>query len=279
MMKIGLTLLVALAASFAGCVGVPGPGRAGHRITLDLGDGVTMDLVRVPAGSFLMGSPATEEGREIDEGPQRAVTITKPFYIGTTEVTRGQWKAVMGTEPWEGWDDVKDDPKRAASSISWDVAAAFCARLSQLIDRAVGLPTEAQWEYACRAGSTTRFSYGDDPDFSRLGEHAWYSYNAESEGQDYAHKVGQKKPNAWGLYDMHGNVFEWCRDWYGWRYYSDMESADPEDTTRADYRVFRGGSWCWAALSCRSASRHGSEPSLWLADCGFRVVVSVDDED
>ncbi len=147
---------------------LPAPGEP---LLLDLGDGVTMKLAWIPAGKFTMGSPAVEQGREKGEGLQRVVTITKPFYMGVTEVTQPQWKAVMGTEPWKGKPYAKANASHAASYISWDDATAFCRKLSRS-GRAVCLPTEAEWEYACRAGSRTRFSYGDDPNYTSLGEYA-----------------------------------------------------------------------------------------------------------
>jgi len=282
-----LALLVALAAvvSAAGLIcwlrGKKKPTAAievrteGEHMHFDFGDGVLMKLVLIPAGKFVMGSPETEEGRDMHEGPRREVTITEPFYMGTTEVTQAQWKAVMGTEPWKEWKYSKENIDHAASGINWNDASAFCQKLSQLTGRAVRLPTEAEWEYACRAGSTTRFYYGEDPDCSRLREYAWYEDDAGPNDQEYAQAVGRKAPNAWGLHDMHGNVEEWCRDWYDPEFYVQQENVNPENTTRiTGYRVLRGGSW-WDTAPCyRSASRSADLPGFPHCRFGFRVVVS-----
>jgi len=278
-MKIVLTLLVALAAFCAGCLDAPekeqGPRelpKLDKQLTLDLGDGVTMKLVLIPAGKFLMGSPEGEQGRDEDEGPQHKVTITKAFYMGTTEVTEGQWGAVMGTEPRKGQTYAKEDPEHAASYISWDDATAFCGKLSTKIGRNVRLPTEAEWEYACRVGSTTRFCYGNDPAYSGLGSYAWYDGNANAKGEDYAHAVGRQKPNAWGLYDMHGNVWEWCQDSWHDNYQGAPTDGSAWAGARSD-RVLRGGSWGSVARGCRSAIRDG-RPPVSRRRSGFRVVVS-----
>ena len=246
--------------------------EAPKHLTLDFGKGVTMKLALIPAGKFLMGSPASEPGRENDEGPQHEVTITKAFYMGIYGVTQAQWRAVMDTEPWTGKPDARPDPTNAASYISWDDASEFCRRLSKKTGRKVSLPTEAQREYACRAGSKTAYSFGDDA--AKLGDHAWYRDNADKIGEKYAHPAGQKTPNAWGLYDMHGNVYEWCRDTYTKDFYANSKSVDPENTTKADVRVIRGGSWRWLAQHCRAANRVRNRHSFPHYDYGLRVVVA-----
>ncbi len=178
---------------------------------------IGMELIEIPAGKFTMGSPLKEHH---DHEAQVAVTLTKPFGLGKTEVTQGQWKSVRGTEPWDGKAGVKTDKDRPATYVSWGDATEFCEKLTDL-ERKAGklkaneeyrLPTEAQWEYACRAGTTTAFSFGDDE--SKLGEYAWYDGNTKNIDREWAHKVGTKKPNPWGLHDMHGNVAEWCEDWH-----------------------------------------------------------------
>jgi formylglycine-generating enzyme len=240
-------------------------------LTLDLGKGVTLKLALIPAGKFLMGSPADEPGRDDDEGPQHEVTISKPFYMGVYGVTQAQWRAVMGSAPWDGKGDAVSEAGNTASYISWDDATEFCRMLSNKSSRAVSLPTEAQREYACRAGSAAAYHFGDDP--AKLGDYAWYRDNADGVGEKYAHPAGQKKPNAWGLYDMHGNVYEWCRDTYARDFYDNSPSVDPVSTVTADVRVIRGGSWRWLSQHCRAANRVRNKHSYRHYDYGFRVVV------
>lgn len=248
--------------------------RPAKLLTLDLGKGAKMKLKLIPAGKFLMGSPDNELERQVDEGPQHEVTISKPFYMGVYGVTQAQWRAVMGSEPWAGKTDAKSAAKNAASYISWDDASEFCKALSKKTGRKVMLPTEAQREYACRAGTKTAYSFGDDP--TKLGAHAWYRDNADKIGQKYAHPVGLKTPNPWGLYDMHGNVYEWCRDTYTEDFYKNSKNVDPENTAKVDVRVIRGGSWRWHESPCRSANRVRNRHSVRHYDYGLRVVVTTD---
>jgi formylglycine-generating enzyme required for sulfatase activity len=152
--------------------------------------------------------------------------------------------------------------------VSWEEAVDFCERLSQKENGKYRLPTEAEWEYACRAGTDTRFYYGNDLSYSQLGEYAWYGNNSGSE----THPVGQKKPNAFGLYDMHGNVWEWCQDWYGENYYSQRSEVDPKGPDTGTARVLRGGSWFNLPRICRSASRLRLTPGYRFISGGFRVV-------
>jgi len=252
-------------------------------LTLDLGKGVTMKLALVPAGKFLMGSKLsaaevartynTKEERFADEHPRHEVTISRPFYMGIYEVTQAQWRAVMGTEPWKDKISGKPGENHAASWMNWYEASEFCERLSKKTGRIVALPTEAQWEYACRAGTTTTFCFGDDT--SELGDYAWYQDNTRKTGEAYAHGVGQKKPNAWGLYDMHGNVWEWCRDWYAKDFYAKGKKADPENTTETPHRAIRGGSWHNDPRYCRAAARNSWNTSNYRHyNYGFRVVAA-----
>jgi formylglycine-generating enzyme required for sulfatase activity len=243
---------------------------------LGLGKGVTMKLVFVPAGKFMMGSLKTEAFRSKDEGPLREVTISKPFYMGVYEVTQAQWYTVMGTKPWKDRIDSKAGVDKAASCVNWKDAAKFCEILSKKTGKKVTLPTEAQWEYACRAGSKTTYCYSDDA--LKLGDYAWYSANAYRKGEMYAHAVGRLKPNVFGLYDMHGNVWEWCRDWYEEKFYAKAKNIDPENTTkpRIVCRVLRGGSWFVDPENCRSAVRSRISTVLRDGCIGFRVVVSPD---
>ena len=210
---------------------VPEPKFSPPTLTLDLGKGVTMRLVLIRPGNFMMGSPDLEKERVGNEGPQHEVNITKPFYMGVTEVTQAQYGAIMGTNP-----SKFKGPANPVDSVTWHEAVEFCRRLSEKTGKTVRLPTEAEWEYACRAGSQTRFSFGDSD--SVLGDHAWYVSNSGKK----THPVGQKKPNAWGLYDMHGNVWEWCADWSG-SSYSSKSSTDPKGADSSWARVVRGGAW------------------------------------
>ncbi|MDP6047094.1 MAG: formylglycine-generating enzyme family protein [Phycisphaerae bacterium] len=259
----------------AGCAKQAALARpAGDKLLiLDLGDGVTMKLALIPAGKFVMGSPESEIGRNDDEGPLREVTISKPFYMGVHEVTQAQWKAMMEFVPWEDQTYAKSDADHAASCVSWFRANQFCQALSKKTGKKVLLPTEAQWEYACRAGAKTAYAFGDDA--SKLGDYAWYDKNTWNAGRRYAHRVGRKKPNSFGLYDMHCNVYEWCRDCYDGKFYAGAKSVDPENTTKASTHILRGGSWCSGFDYCRSACRDWCANGLRFNyySFGLRVVV------
>ena len=236
-------------------------------MTLDIGRSVTLKLVLIPAGEFLMGSPQTATRCYDDERPRRRVTISQPFYMGVYEVTQAQWRGVMGTEPWKGrrWTEPGDN--NPASHLSWNDASRFCLMLSKKTGRKAALPTEAQWEYACSVGGEKA---------GRLGDYAWYEENAYDTGERRPRAVGRKKPNAFGLYDMRGNVWEWCRDWYAKGFYAEAKNVDPENTTVSKARVLRGGSWCSPAEYCRPAYRYRFDPSCRnYFPYGFRVVVSV----
>jgi formylglycine-generating enzyme required for sulfatase activity len=222
---------------------------------------IGIELKLIPPGTFTMG----QAGGDKDETPHE-VTLTKPFYMGVYEVTNAQWKRVMGSEP-SNW---KDDD-RPVEQVSWDDANEFCRRLSALPEekragRVYRLPTEAEWEYACRAGTTTKWSFGDDE--SGLGDYAWFGGNSGSQ----THPVGKKKPNAWGLFDMHGNVWEWCSDWSG--DYAKGAVTDPQGPSGGSLRVNRGGSWRRTAGNCRSAFRGRYAPSLRFVSLGFRLALS-----
>ncbi|MBS3764809.1 MAG: SUMF1/EgtB/PvdO family nonheme iron enzyme, partial [Planctomycetes bacterium] len=196
---------------------------------LDLDDGVTMKLVLIPAGEFEMGSNSGDD----DEKAVHTVRITKPFYMGVTEVTQEQWQAVMGENrenPSFFYFDGKQNP---VETVSWNDLTEFCKKLSQRTGRRVRLPTEAEWEYACRAGNTTAYCFGDSK--RQLGDYAWYDDNSNSK----THPVGQKKANDWGLYDMHGNVCEWCRDYYDDDYYENSPESDPTGPNTGSFRVLR----------------------------------------
>lgn len=210
-----------------------------------------ISLVLIPAGEFMMG------GEKYDwEEPVHKVRISKAFYLATTEVTRRQCKHVMGKGPWEG----KGDDDSPAADINWDDAQAFCKKLSKKEDKTYRLPSEAEWEYACRAGTNTEYSFGGAED--SLPDYAWYDKNTLKVFEKFAHAVAQKKPNAFGLYDMHGNVDEWCQDKYDTEYYKNSPLRDPVNLDSGSYRVLRGGSWSNAAWSCRSATREEFNPSF-----------------
>jgi formylglycine-generating enzyme required for sulfatase activity len=235
-----------------------------------------MKLKLISAGTFMMGSPESEADREDDE-TQHKVTIGKAFYMQTTEVTQGQWKAVMGTEPWKGQVQSKygkEGPNYAATHVSWDHAVAFCKKLSEREGTTYRLPTEAEWEYACRAGTESIWNFGDDEKV--LGDYAWYVENTNDIGEGYAHQVGLKKPNPFGLYDMHGNVSEWCHDYYGQDYYQQSPTNDPQGPESGSFRVLRGGSWFINARYARSAYRYRDDAGFRYFNFGFRVVCELD---
>ncbi|MHC4120743.1 MAG: formylglycine-generating enzyme family protein [Planctomycetota bacterium] len=243
---------------------------------------IGMKLVYIPAGSFVMGSgdSAAQLAREYKtkeeyfrrEFPQHEVRISEGLWIGQTEVTQGQYMSVMNARPWSGKLAVQEGANNPAVYVSWEDAVAFCSKLSQREGKTYRLPTEAEWEYACRAGKTTRFSFGDDD--SSLGDYAWFCDNALNVNELYAHAVRQKRPNLWGLYDMHGNVWEWCSDWYGEDYYSNSPSADPPGPPSGGARHLRGGSWVNTGGALRCSCRNCVNPGDRVNDVGFRVVRS-----
>ena len=215
-----------------------------------------MEFILIPAGSFQMGS----ESGDPDEKPVRKITLSKDYYLGKTEVTQAQWQAVMETNP----SLFKGDPNRPVEQVWWDDAQAFIKKLNEMEGgSAYRLPTEAEWEYAARAGSTTAFSFGDDK--SLLGQYAWYKDTASNQ----THPVAQLKPNPWGLYDMHGNVWEWVSDWYG--RYSAGAATDPTGPSAGTHRGRRGGGWNNLDHYCRSANRY-SVTGYRDDFLGFRLV-------
>jgi formylglycine-generating enzyme required for sulfatase activity len=235
---------------------------------------INMELKIIPAGTFMMGSPTDETAREDDEY-RHEVTISKPFYMQTTEVTQLQWQAVMRTEPWKGLDNVKEGAYYAAMYVSWDDAVEYCNRLSARESKTYRLPTEAEWEYACRAQSKARWSFGDDE--TLFGQYAWYKKNTSPAGEAYAHQVGLKNSNAFGLYDTHGNVWEWCYDYYGEDYYKSSPEKDPTGSAEGSFRVLRGGSWNLNTHSTRSAYRNRYDHDYRSISVGFRLVRELDE--
>lgn len=235
---------------------------AGKELTVELGNGVKLEMVLIPAGEFMMGSPGWEKGFD-NEKPQHRVRITKPFYLGKYLVTQEQWEAVMDKNPSQF-----KGPKNPVEEVSWDDCQQFLGKLNAKSTAGGGkfqLPTEAQWEYACRAGSTTRYCFGDEE--SGLGEYAWYDGNADRT----THLVGEKKSNRWGLYDMHGNVWEWCQDFHADGYYKESPVDDPSGPSGGSHRVYRGGCWDAPAGYCKSAYRPLGVPKGRSCRLGFRV--------
>lgn len=256
-----------------GCIEMPGAtaGDMGYATQVKhVKTGI--ELVLIPTGSFKL--------KNGEVGPVTDVTIAKPFYMGKYEVTNRQYKQFLAAN--KGYDGAKDcDPAydlhvrhlRGKSImptgddcpvvwVSWKNAKAFCDWAGGL-----DLPSDAQWEYACRAGTTTAYSFGNSD--SEIGDYAWFDKNAKNDAEQY---VRQKKPNAFGLYDMHGNVYEWCSDWYDRYYYPKSPAADPQGASAGIGRVHRGGDWFSDPSSCRSANRDGSGPNLRLDHVGFRIV-------
>jgi formylglycine-generating enzyme required for sulfatase activity len=249
----------------------PATGRRFYRAQVFAGP---TNFVFIPPGTFMMGSPSNEVDREpiigIVEGPQTAVTISKGFWMEKYQVTQREYLAVIGTNP-----SGNLGLGNPVETVSWFDATNYCAKLTQS-ERAAGristncgyrLPTEAEWEYACRAWTSTRFSYGDDLGYSDLTLYAWYDANSGGT----THPVGEKLPNPWGLYDMSGNVAEWCQDWYS--PYSGGTALDPQGPATGSAKTLRGGLYFRPSSYCRSAWRNGLSPDLKGAG-GFRVVLS-----
>jgi len=228
---------------------------AGAQVNLLITDALAQAFALIPAGSFTMGSPSGEDGRSSEES-QVEVSLSQPFWLAKTEVTEAQWEAVMGSNPSEF-----KGPNLPVENVSWEDAQAYLTKFNEkgvLPDGwKFALPTEAQWEYACRAGEKGPYSGGT------LDEVGWYGDNSGTQ----THEVGQKKPNAWGLHDMHGNVWEWCADWY-----EDTlkGGSDPAGPSSGDPRVSRGGSWRNDASPCLAARRLGLRPGLRVNGLGFR---------
>jgi formylglycine-generating enzyme required for sulfatase activity len=233
----------------------------------EMSNSIGMKLVWIPSGEFDMGSA---EG-EPDEKPVHRVKLSKGFWMGQNEVTQQQYKEIMSNEPWSSEKYVQESGLNPATYISWEEAEEFCRKLSQVEGKNYRLPTEAEWEYACRAGSRTRFSFGDDDQY--LDYYGWFEGNAWSIEENHVRQVGQKYPNAFGLYDMHGNAWEWCSDWYDEDYYSVSTEIDPQGPSSGRFRVIRGGAWHFAAWRCRSAIRSKHLPNIKFMSFGFRVVL------
>ena len=242
-------------------------GGPGDRFTNSLG----MAFVYIPRGEFMMGSPSNEPGRDDDE-TQHRVTLTKGFYMGTTEVTQGQWKAVTGSNPSRFKDCGDDCP---VEKVSWNDVQAFIQKLNRREGETYRLPTEAEWEYAARAGTTTPFTYGRCLSTNQANYNGDYPLEGCGKGEDRSRTIpvgSLNAPNAWGLHDMHGNVWEWCADWYG--DYPSGSVIDPAGPLAGSDRVLRGGSWSSIAGYCRSAYRGYGTPSRRGNNGGFRLALS-----
>ena len=257
---------------------------------------IGMRFVLIPPGVYWRGSSATDGYRLEDEGPQHRVRITRPYYLGTHEVTCGQFRQFVEArayvteaerdgqggfgfdgkafvaKPEFTWRDVgfPQTDEHPVVNVSWNDAVAFCQWLAQKESRMYRLPTEAEWEYACRAGSRTRYSYGYDDD--GMTDHAWIEVNSSGT----THPVGEKRPNAWGLYDMHGNVYEWCADCYCPYAESSTPVDDPTGPADGVYFAYRGGCWYTPASQCRSALRLRSQTRNRSGSLGFRVACYLD---
>ena len=327
---VALVVLTALGSLTLATAQEPKEAGGKKQITNSIG----MKLVLIPAGEFMMGSGESAEetaaffnktyGEDSlkadvfkDEHPQHRVRITKPFYLGTYHVTRGQFRqfvddtgyktdAEKGEKPGAfGWNPDKkrfefnekyswrnagfeQTDEHPVVNVSWNDAVAFCKWLSRKEGKTYRLPTEAEWEYACRAGTTTRYYSGDDPEtLAKVGNVADATYKAKfpdwkytikaSDGYVFTAPVGSFRPNAFGLYDMHGNAWQWCADWYGKEYYAESPTDDPTGPDAGDFRVLRGGSWDFRPIGTRSAGRQSYSPDFLSLARGSALPELIDD--
>jgi formylglycine-generating enzyme required for sulfatase activity len=245
-------------------------------IVEDLGNGVKLEMVEIPGGSFTMGSNDSEYA---DERPAHQVKVSG-FWMGRFEVTREQWREVARMTSFKSQRDLAEDPsrfkdswKQPAENVGWEAAVEFCARLSRKTGKTYRLPTEAEWEYAARAGTTTPFAFGPTITPRYVNYNGKYPYGNASSGEDRGKTIpvgDLRVANAFGLFDMHGNVWEWCQDWYG--PYPNTEATDPTGPSSGSYRVFRGGGWYLYAVDCRSADRYRIAPGDHYDGLGFRLL-------
>jgi len=271
----------ALTYCYAGTPGTNAPKLSSSAVS-DKSSPVNPDpehLVWIQPGSFTMGSSATEKARRADEGPQTQVTISKGFWMSKYETTQEEYLAVMDNNP----SNVTGDLKRPVEQVSWEDATNYCSKLTAR-ERAAGrllsgyayrLPTEAEWEYACRAGTTNATAYGNGLNSAQANFKGAYPYGEAAKGPSLGTTtgVGSYAPNAWGLYDMHGNVWEWCLNWYAGSL-PGGSVTDPQGPNRAIYRPLRGGGWLSYGWDCRSATRFILLPDNSGDDIGFRPVLA-----
>lgn len=246
--------------------------RAIKHLELDLdGSGVKMKFAYIEAGKFMMGSPKSEDGR-FDDELQHEVEITKPFWMGVFEVTQEEYEKVTGKNP-----SKFKGPRLPVEMVSWEDALEFCKKLSKKKGKTFDLPTEAEWEYACRAGSTGPVHYGNSLSSRQANFDGLRPYGEEKKGKclEKTAPVGSYSPNAFGLYDMHGNVLEWCKDWRKTDYYVESPRQDPQGPATGEEKVLRGGSWTDDGRHCRSAYRSYGAPFQFFSFTGFRIVMRV----
>lgn len=229
--------------------------KPGQTEIIALGQDVKLEMVLIPAGKFLMGSNEKEKNRDEYE-TQHQVTITKPYYIGKYEVTQEQWEAVIGNNP-----SFIKGAKLPVTNVSWEDCHAFIKKLNAVANGGFRLPTEAEWEYACKAGTNTAFWFGEDITPKDA------NYGGSNLGRPVA--IGKYKPNAFGLHDMHGNVWEWCEDWYG--AYAEGQLIDPKGPAKAERRCARGGSFFDPESDARSANRYAAAEGSRVGYIGFRL--------
>jgi uncharacterized protein (TIGR02996 family) len=238
--------------------------------TVTLAEGVETRFSCIPPGIFLMGSPESEERRQ-DKEVQHRVTLTQGFHLGIYLVTQAQWQTIMGNNP----SNFKEDTL-PVETVSWDDCQEFITKLSQKTGRRFRLPTEAEWEYACRAGTTTPFFFGETigTEQANYGGNDTYGKGKKGVDRQKTTPAGTFPANAWGLHDLHGNVWEWCQDWNG--PYEEQDQTDPKGSKNATARVLRGGSWCYFPWFCRSAFRFCNRPGRRLGVFGCRVLLCLD---
>ena len=238
-----------------------GSSLTGNTITIPVKDGISIDMIRVEAGTFTMGATAEMKNPNDDEKPTHRVTLTNDYYIGKYEVTQALWQAVMGKKTSKfKWYNLP------VEQVSWDACQKFISKLNRITGKTFRLPTEAEWEYAARGGNKSRgYQYSGS---NNLSDVAWYGDNSGNK----THAVGTKQPNELGIYDMSGNVREWCQDWYG--VYSSSSQVNPTGANSGSYRVFRGSSWLGSAWGCRSCFRSYNSPDYRGSDLGLRLVLS-----